>query len=96
MEQMMEYIRPELLVLVQVLYFVGMGLKKSTYFNDNAIPLLLGVFGVLLSLLYVMATVALGSWQDILLAAFTALTQGVLCAGASVYVNQLIKQTKDK
>ena len=96
MEQMVEYIRPELLVLVPVLYFAGMGLKKSTYFNDNAIPLLLGIFGVLLSLLYVMATGTLGSWQDILMAAFTAITQGILCAGASVYVNQLIKQAKDK
>lgn len=96
MEQIVEYIRPELLVLVPVLYFLGIGLKKSTYFNDNAIPLLLGVFGVLLSLLYVMATGTLGSWQDILLAAFTAITQGILCAGASVYVNQLIKQAKDK
>ena len=92
----MEYIKPELLVLVPVLYIIGMGLKKSTYFSDNAIPLILGACGVLLAVVYVTATSEFASWQNGLMAVFTALTQGMLCAGASVYVNQLIKQAKDK
>lgn len=96
MEQIMNYIKPELLVLVPVLYFIGAGLKKSQYFADKHIPLLLGAAGVLLSLIYVLATAALDGWQTILLAGFTAITQGVLCAGCSVYVNQIIKQAQDK
>ena len=96
MEQLLDYIRPELLVLIPVLYFVGMGLKKAMYFEDKHIPLVLGILSVLLSLLYVMATAPIGSWKDILMAGFTAVTQGVLCAGCSVYINQIIKQETEK
>ena len=90
-----DYIKPELLVLVAVLYIVGIALKKSAV-NDRFIPAILGVAGVLLSLIYVIGTTAVNTPQEIALAAFTAITQGVLVAGASVYVNQLIKQTGGK
>jgi len=88
-----EFIRPELLVLVPVLYFVGVGLKKAQAFADKYIPLALGAAGIALSVLYVLATAQLGGWQNVLLAAFTAVTQGLLAAGCSVYVNQIVKQT---
>ena len=88
----MDYIRPELLILVPVLYFVGVGIKRSQSIPDRLIPLLLGVCGVLLAVLYVLATSSLTGWQAALMAAFVALTQGILCAGCSVYVNQLVKQ----
>ena len=90
-----DYIKPELLVLVAVLYIVGMALKKSAV-NDRFIPAILGVAGVLLSLIYVIGTTAVTTPQEIALAAFTAVTQGVLVAGASVYVNQLFKQIGGK
>ena len=51
-----------------------------------------GVDIVGLSLLWVLATSPLSGWQDALLAAFTAIVQGILCAGCSVYINQLGKQ----
>lgn len=89
-----EFIRPELLVLVPVLYFVGVGLKKAQAFADKYIPLALGAAGIALSVLYVLATVQLGGWQNVLLAAFTAVTQGLLAAGCSVYINQIVKQAK--
>lgn len=91
-----EYINAELLILVPVLYFVGMGLKKAAWFKDTMIPAILGCCGVVLSLLWVLATSTLVGWQDGVLAAFTAIVQGILCAGASVYINQIVKQaTKD-
>ena len=40
METMKELIRPELLVLIPVLYFTGMDLKKSASVLDKHIPLL--------------------------------------------------------
>lgn len=91
MEQIMNYVKPELLILIPVLYFIGMGLKKSKM-DDRYIPLCLGGVGVLLAILYVLSTAALGTMQDWLYAIFLGLTQGILCAGCSVYVNQLIKQ----
>ena len=96
MEYLTEYLKPELLVLVPVLYFIGMGLKKSEGVPDKHIPALLGFCGMVLAAVYVIATGELGSWRDVLLAVFTGVTQGVLCAGASVYVDQLVKQAGKK
>ncbi len=88
-----EYIKPELLILIPVLYLIGMGIKKSKI-QDKFIPLLLGAVGVVLSLIYVFAFAELITAQTILQLLFTAITQGILCAGASVYVNQIIKQSQ--
>ena len=41
----------------------------------------------------VFATCTCGNAQEIAMAAFTAITQGILMAGLSTYVNQLIKQS---
>lgn len=89
-----QYINAELLILVPVLYFVGMGLKKAQWFKDTLIPIVLGIGGVALSLLWVLATSSISGWQDGALAAFTAIVQGILCAGASVYINQIAKQSQ--
>ena len=88
----MEFVRPELLVLIPVLYLLGMGLKKSEAVLDKRIPAILGTVGVLLSLVYLLSTTAISGYQDGLQVAFSAVTQGVLCAGTSVYVNQLVVQ----
>ncbi len=92
-ELLKSYIMPELLVLVPVLYFIGKALKHSKW-NDRYIPLTLGVISCALSLLYVASTCAFSGAKDALFGIFTALTQGVLIAGASVYVNELISQKK--
>lgn len=94
-EVLKEFVRPELLVLVPVLYLLGMALKKSAA-PDRCIPWVLGGAGVVLALLYVAATCEAYGWQSILLGVFTAVVQGVLCAGASVYVNQVVKQAGKK
>ncbi len=88
-----EFIKPELLILIPVLYIVGVALKKSQA-NDAWIPWILGAVSIVLSLVYIGATTAFAGWQNILLAVFSGITQGILCAGASVYVNQLIKQSE--
>lgn len=93
-EMLKEFIRPELLVLIPVLYFIGMGLKSAEAFTDKHIPLALGAVGVVLAALWVVATSTIASPQDGALAVFTAIVQGVLVAGASVYIDQLIKQAK--
>ena len=94
LEMLKEFIRPELLVLIPVLYFVGMGLKSAQAFADKHIPIALGAVGIALAALWVVATSTIASPQDGALAVFTAIVQGVLVAGASVYINQLIKQAQ--
>ena len=92
LEQLKSFICPELLVLVPVLYFIGCGLKRTESIADKKIPMLLGLAGVSLAAVWVAATTAFSGYRDALMAVFAAVTQGILCAGASVYVNQLIKQ----
>lgn len=94
MDQIMNYINPELLVLVPVLLLAGAGFKHTQAIADKWIPLLLGVAGVALSLIWVIANGTYNGPQDVLLAAFTAICQGILVAGAAVYAHQLGKQTR--
>lgn len=88
-----EYIKPELLILIPVLYLVGAGIKKSKI-ADKFIPWILGGVSVALSALWILANDFPATAADAALAVFTAITQGILIAGASVYFNQLVKQTR--
>lgn len=92
MEQVINYVKPELMVVAIVLYFIGMGLKKAQAVKDKYIPLILGAGGIFLCAIYVIATSPLGTMQEIAMAVFTAVVQGILVAGLSTYVNQVIKQ----
>ena len=91
-ELIKEFIKPELVVLIPVLYLLGVGLKKSQIADKN-IPWILGAVSVCLSVLFIVATTDVSGWKEALMVAFLSFTQGVLCAGASVYVNQLVKQS---
>ena len=61
MEQIMNYVQPELIVVAIVLYFCGMGLKQTQAIKDKYIPLILGVGGIVLCGIWVLATSPLGS-----------------------------------
>lgn len=91
-----ESIEPELLILVPVLFGIGYAIKKTEKISDNNIPLILGIIGILLSALYVVANMTAFSVQEVLIAIFTAVAQGVLVAAGAVYIDQLIKQQKYK
>lgn len=88
------YIQPELLILIPVLYAMGMGLKKWQGIGDKWIPLTLGGAGVVLAALYLVTTPPIGTATEWASLVFAAVTQGVLCAAASVYVNQVVVQAK--
>ena len=92
MEQITNYVKPELLIVAVVLYFVGMGLKHAQAVKDKYIPLILGGIGIILCAVCVIASCPLKTGQDIAMAVFTAIVQGILVAGLSTYVNQVVKQ----
>lgn len=79
----LEYVIQEALILIPVLYVIGMFIKSTPNVPSWIIPwimLALGVIG---------ATAILGfNVQGII--------QGVLVAGVTVFVNQLLKQTANK
>ena len=88
-----DYIKTELLILIPVLYFIGNGLKKSKL-PDKWIPTVLGISAVVFSFFWVISTAEINGIQETASAIFTAVTQGVLVAGGSVYANQLYVQAK--
>lgn len=93
--ELKEFIKPELLILIPVLYVVGIGLKKSKL-SDTLIPLILGGIAIVLSAAWVIATSDISTLKNVAYALFISVTQGILSAGASVYVNQLYVQSKKK
>lgn len=94
MEQIMNYVKPELIVVAVALYFLGMGLKNAQAVKDKYIPLILGGVSIILCAIWVLATCTIKGGQEIAMAVFTAITQGILIAGLSTYVNQVLKQVR--
>ena len=87
-----EYVKPVLLIVAVVLYFIGMALKDVEVIKDKYIPIILGMLGIIISSIYIIATSQINGYKEVLTVIFTSIVQGVLVAGASVYVNQIVKQ----
>lgn len=92
MELLMNYIKPELIIVSIALYFIGVWIKDTEYIKDKWIPVILGIVSIIICAIWVLATTQIGSGQALLMAIFTAIIQGILVAALSTYVNQLIKQ----
>lgn len=90
----MNYVKPELIVVSIVLYIVGVALKNAKTVKDSFIPFILGSIGIILCAIWVIANSPLNTEQEALIAIFTSIVQGILVAGLSTYVNQLIKQAQ--
>lgn len=86
------FLKPELAFLVPVLYILGAFFKGIPNIKDKYIPILLGCSGIVLSLLYLGASMDVTTTKGIYTLILTAVIQGLLYAGASVYGNQLFKQ----
>ena len=93
-EVIKEYVKPELLIVAIVLFFVGKGIKNSEVIKDKYIPIILGIIGVVISAIYVLATSEIAGYQSILMMIFTAIVQGIILAGLAVYANENITQLK--
>mgnify|MGYP001398740239 CR=1 FL=1 len=52
MEQITNYVKPELIVVAIALYFVGMALKQAQAVKDKYIPLILGGISIAMHLRY--------------------------------------------
>lgn len=93
---LMNYVKPELVAVAIVLYFIGIWMKQSEVVKDKFIPAINGVISIVICGIYIVATCSVGSGSDLAMAIFTSITQGVLVAGLSTYVDQLIKQGAKK
>lgn len=91
-----DYIKPELLMLIPMLIFLGKVFNDTFHMDSTKIPLALGICGIVFAMVWVLATSKEGSlsnWRQIMLAVFTGVVQGLLCAAGAVYSNQLYKQS---
>lgn len=82
-----QYVKPELLLLMPVLWMLGTVLKTTPRVQDWLIPYILLGISVFLCGLWVLAMEGLQ-----VMSVFTAITQGVLIAGTCVGGHQLVKQ----
>lgn len=92
-EILKSFIKPELIILIPVLFIIGKAIKNSEI-KDKYIPLILGIVSIVLCSLYVYGTTDIKNTKELIMSIFVVITQGVLVAGASVYADQLIKQAK--
>lgn len=90
-----KYISAELYVLIPLLYVIGAFIKNSRI-SDWKIPIILGVTGICLAGIWIFSTNPINGAQQVLSMIFASITQGVLCAAASVYTDNLYKQLKEK
>lgn len=83
----MQYIKPELLAVIPICWGTGMFLKKTPNVKDWLIPYILLGVSTFLCGLWVLANEGITP-----MSIFTAITQGILLAVASVGSNQLVRQ----
>lgn len=88
----MDYVKPELLIVTAVLYFFGIALKQAEFIKDKYIPITLGATGIIICRIWVTSTAHFAGAQDVLTAVFASVTQGIVVAGLSTYIHQIIKQ----
>lgn len=88
----MDYVKPELLIVTAVLYFFGIALKQAEFIKDKYIPIMLGATGIIICGIWVTSTAHFAGTQDVLTAVFASVTQGIVVAGLSTYIHQIIKQ----
>ena len=86
------YIRTELLFLVPVMNFIGSALRRSKIKN-RYIPMILGMVSIVASVSRMLMSDKPSGAEELIRDIVEGIFQGILIAGASVYANQLFKQT---
>ena len=89
----LELIQADLVILIVVIYVLGMFLKKIPNMVDWAIPLVLLVVAIVLTIVYKGIALEEGITAVTTVEGFV---YGVLVAGVAVFTNQIIKQTTRK
>lgn len=89
-----QYIKPELLVLIPVCLIVGLTVKHTEAVSNKYIPAINGIIAIVLAAIWIVSTTTCVDAQSVASAIFISVIQGVLCAGAATYGDQLIKQAK--
>ena len=90
-ELMLQYIKPELLVLIPVLWAIGTQLKKMQKLPDWTIPLVLVIVAITFALSFVIITEGVTA-----VAVWAGLMQGLVIWSVEGQVYQTLKQAKER
>jgi UPF0716 family protein affecting phage T7 exclusion len=88
----MQYVRPELAILIAVCWVVGAAVKAIPKIANWAIPFILTVFAIVLAIFWIGAVLGEGFALAVIVA---GVVQGILIAAVAVYGDQIIKQLKN-
>lgn len=90
LEVLLQFVRPELLILVAVLWCLGFFLKKAPWFQEEwMIPFILLFLGMVLAVLYIGIVLVEGFSAA---AIISGICQGILVAALAVLINEAGKQ----
>jgi hypothetical protein len=85
-----EFIRPELFLLIVFLWCIGLFFKKAPWFYaDWMIPFILLGISIIMTIVYMAVVVGEGFTAVVIV---TGIIQAVLIAAVAVFGNELIKQ----
>lgn len=85
-----QFVRPELLILVVFIWSLGLFFKKAPWFTDEwKIPFILLGVSVLFAILYIAIVIGEGVTGPVII---SAIIQGVIIACIAVFGNEAIKQ----
>lgn len=87
----LQFIKPELIIVVVACYVIGLFLKSSAV-KDWLIPYILLIFAIILTIFYIAIVLNKGFTGEVII---VGIIQGLFAAALSVYGNQLIKQAID-
>ena len=95
-QYLVEYLQPEMALLVPVLLALGWVIKHKTQWPNTDIPWLLSLVGILLASLHLLGTTPIVDWQSLLRLLFAGITQGVLAAAIATLAYQIYRQNQKK
>lgn len=92
--QVIEFIRPELFILVVFLWCLGLFLKKVPWFKAEwMIPLILLIVSLVFTIIYLAIVMSEGFTSAVFV---IGIIQGVILAAVTVFGNEVIKQVVKK
>lgn len=90
MELILEFIRPELFILVVFLWCLGLFLKKAPWFRAEwAIPFILLGVSIIFTIVYIAIVLNEGFLAEVII---TGIIQATIIAALAVFGNELLKQ----
>lgn len=92
MTDYLQFIKPELLVLIPVLYFIGAWCKASNHIKDWLIPFILMGISIVLTALYLISAEFASAGNLVATYIFTSVVQGTLCSAAAVFTENVKRQ----